>query len=157
MQRGEYSACLVAAERAAELAGANGDEHTRVLADVQRMNVLQTLGRVEDALQVAGQLFPLDEETEDLVTLLRAYRDLSYIHMLRGNLTEARSRMERAFPLVEKLGDPAQFAFTHGLRGWLSLLQGDWALLPRITIGPTEKEGRGDRCGPSALREREVG
>jgi len=124
---GEYSACLAAAERAAELAGASGDHHTRVLADVQRMNVLQTLGRVEDALGVAEQLFPLDEGTEDPVTLLRAYRDLAYIHMLRGNLTEARSCMERAFPLVEKLGDPAQFAFSHGLRGWLSLLQGDWA------------------------------
>lgn len=95
---GEYSACLAAAERA------SGDNHARVLADAQHLNVLQTLGRVEDALGVAEQVFPLDEGTEELSTLLRAHRDLAYIHMLRGDLAEARRCMERAFPLVEQLG-----------------------------------------------------
>lgn len=124
---GEYRGCLAVAERTAELAREIGDDRSGVLAHAQRMNVLQMLGRLNDALRVSEEVFPRAETALDADSLPRAYRDLSCIHALRGDVAAARTAIARALPLAQQLADPAQLALTYSLQSWPAIISGDWS------------------------------
>jgi tetratricopeptide (TPR) repeat protein len=123
---GQYGAALPASAQAAELARASGDDRTRVLADWNRVNILQLLGRLGEALRVGQEVLPLAEAVGDLECLVRAYLDLAYIHTLRGAIASGRSYIERALALATQMGDPGQHAFTLAFRGWFAGLSGTW-------------------------------
>jgi tetratricopeptide (TPR) repeat protein len=123
---GEYGASLATGERAAALARAAGDDRTRVWAEWSRVNALQMLGRLRDALRLGHEVLPLAEAVGDQDNLLRAHRDLAYIHALRGAVETGRRSIERALALSEQIGDSAEISFTLALRGWLAVVRGDW-------------------------------
>jgi tetratricopeptide (TPR) repeat protein len=127
---GQYGESLATSERAAELARAGGDDHTRLLAAVlaswNRANILLMRGRLGEALRLTEEALPLVEALGDLEGLLMAHRDLAYRHTLRGAVATGRGHIAAALTLAEQLGDPGQLALTLALCGWLALLGGDW-------------------------------
>jgi tetratricopeptide (TPR) repeat protein len=123
---GQYGAALPASERAVELARTSGDDRTQVLAAWNRVNLLQLLGRLGEALRVGQEVLPLVEAVGDLDGLLRAHVDLAWFHALQGALATSRAYIERAVALAEQMGDPGQLAFMLAFRGELALLSGEW-------------------------------
>ncbi|HKC75238.1 MAG TPA: hypothetical protein VKF37_13730, partial [Chloroflexota bacterium] len=123
---GEYGASLATSARAAALARTAGDDCTRVRAEWNRVNILQMLGRLEDALRLGQEALPLVEAVGDRDNLLRAHRDLAYLHTLRGAVETGRRSIERALAVAEQMGDPGELSFTLALRGWLAVLRGAW-------------------------------
>jgi tetratricopeptide (TPR) repeat protein len=123
---GQYGAALPASEKAAELARASGDDHTWVLAAWNRVNLLQLLGRLAEAVRVGQEVLRLVEAVGDLDGLLRAHFDLAWFHALQGTIASGRSHVERALALAEQMGDPGQLAFTWAGRGWFAVLSGEW-------------------------------
>ncbi|MGH2346453.1 MAG: tetratricopeptide repeat protein, partial [Chloroflexota bacterium] len=78
---GRYDASLKAGERAAALARARGDDRTVALAEENRINVLQMLGRLGDALRVGQAVLPLAERVGDLECLWRTHIDMAYTYV----------------------------------------------------------------------------
>jgi tetratricopeptide (TPR) repeat protein/transcriptional regulator with XRE-family HTH domain len=127
---GEYGASLPANEMAAALARADGDQRTQALADGQRINALQMLGRLGEALQLGETALPLAEAVGDLESMWRAHIDLAYIHALRGALESSRRHSTRALAVAEQMEEPGQLLFVHALRAWL------------VGVGGASTEGR---------------
>jgi transposase len=123
---GQYGAALPASEKAAALACAGGDDRTRVLAGWNRVNLLQVIGRLGDALRVGQEVLPLAEAVADLECLWRAHVDLAAMHVLRGAFDASRGFIERALALAEHMGDPGPISGTLTLRGWLAIVGGAW-------------------------------
>jgi tetratricopeptide (TPR) repeat protein len=124
---GRYGAALVAAERAAALARAGGDDLTLALAEESRVNHLQMLGRLDDALRVGREVLPLAERLGDLECLWRLQNDLAYTYVLRADFASARGAFDRALALAEQQGNPVQIAFGLAMRSWVAVLSGEWA------------------------------
>jgi tetratricopeptide (TPR) repeat protein len=124
---GRYGAALLAAERAAALARAGGDDLTLALAEESRVNHLQMLGRLDDALRVGREVLPLAERLGDLECLWRLHNDLAYTHVLRADFASARGAFDRALALAEQQGNPALIAFGLAMRSWVAVLSGEWA------------------------------
>jgi tetratricopeptide (TPR) repeat protein len=122
---GQYGEALAQCERAAMRANIEGDESTRLTADGQRLNLLQLMGRLGEALRLGAALLPVLDAYGDLDGLLRAQRDLAYIHVLRGAFATSRRHLVRALALAEQMADAAQHAFTLAFDGWTALLGGD--------------------------------
>jgi tetratricopeptide (TPR) repeat protein len=126
---GLYDASLVAGERAAALARAVGDDRTLALAEGHRINILQMLGRLEDALRVGKEAMPLAERVGDLTCLFGIYGDLAHIHDLQGAFSTSRHYLDLALARSEELENPTLVAYTLGRRGWSAVLSGDWTRL----------------------------
>jgi tetratricopeptide (TPR) repeat protein/transcriptional regulator with XRE-family HTH domain len=122
---GRYDASLAAGERAATLARARGDERTVALAEENRINVLQMLGRLGDALRVGRAVLPLAERVGDLECLWRTHIDMAYTYVLRADFASGRSAFDRALALAQQVGNPTRLAFTLALRSWIAVLSGD--------------------------------
>jgi tetratricopeptide (TPR) repeat protein/transcriptional regulator with XRE-family HTH domain len=122
---GSYEASLVAGERAAVLARAAGDERTLVRAAWNRANLLQMLGRLEEARQADEEVLPLAEALGDLECLVAVHRDLAFIHALRGAFVTSGRYLTRSLAVAEQMENPAQLSFTVAFHGWLALLTGD--------------------------------
>jgi tetratricopeptide (TPR) repeat protein len=123
---GQYDAALAACERAAALAQVAGDARTRMLADVQRVNLLQLLGRFGEALRVGQGVLPLTEEVADLGCVARVACCMGYIHALQGAFALSRRLLDQAVAAVAQMENPSRLAFGLATRGWLSVLEGDW-------------------------------
>jgi transposase/Tfp pilus assembly protein PilF len=123
---GQYNASLAASERAADVARAGGDDHTRVLAERDRANILAKLGRLGDALCLGQKVLPLIETMGDLDRLLVTHRDLAYIHALQGAFAPCQRHIDRALGLAGQMGEPGPIASTLAVRGWFALLRGEW-------------------------------
>ncbi len=124
---GRYDASLAAGERAAALARIGGDDRTVALAEENRINVLQMLGRLEEALRVGREVLPLAERVGDLECLWRTHIDMAYIYVLRADFAGGRSSFDQALILAEQVGNPARLSFTLALRSWIAVLIGDRA------------------------------
>jgi tetratricopeptide (TPR) repeat protein/transcriptional regulator with XRE-family HTH domain len=122
---GRYDASLVAGERAAALARAAGDDRTVALAEENRINVLQMLGRLEEALRVGREVLPLAERVGDLECLWRTHIDMAYTYVLRAEFASGRSSFDQALTLAEQVGNPARFSYTLAMRSWIAILIGD--------------------------------
>jgi tetratricopeptide (TPR) repeat protein len=122
----QYDESLVACERAVELARASGDDRTLVQARWQRANLLQMLGRLDEALQADCEVLAGAEALGDLECLVAVPRDMAYIHALQGAFAVGRHRIDQSVALAEQMGNPAQISFSLTIRAWLATLEGDW-------------------------------
>jgi tetratricopeptide (TPR) repeat protein len=122
---GQYEASLVAHEHAAALAHAS-DDRTRLRAAYNRVNILQMLGRLADALRVGQEALPLAEAVGDSECLLAVLRDVAYIHAVRGAFAASREYSARTPLVARQLGDPGQLTHALGQHGWIAFLSGDW-------------------------------
>lgn len=123
---GEYRASLLATEQAAEHAHGSGDDLLAALVDAQLINILQTDGRLEDALRIGTSVFPRIEGTNDLDALRRAYGDLACIHAFRGELEAARQCIPPALRAAERTGDPILLALPLSIGAWIDIVGGEW-------------------------------
>jgi tetratricopeptide (TPR) repeat protein len=123
---GEYETCLAASERAATLARAGGDDRIRAQAHFNCMNILQTLGRLGDALKMSQEVLPLAEAVGDRESLLWALIDRAYIHAQQGTFAASRHESECALPVARQMEDPGLIAYALAHRGWIISLGGDW-------------------------------
>jgi len=123
---GQYSRSLAATEQAVERARANGEDRAGALAEAQLMHILQTAGRVEDALRVSQAMFPAIEGVGDLDALRLAHSGLAYIRVLRGELDTARRHLDRARAICEQIGDPVSLSFPLTLGARVDSIDGNW-------------------------------
>lgn len=93
---GRYNESLAVGEQAAELARAVGDQHTLVQAVWNRANILQMLGRLDEAQRAAHEVFSLVEVVGDLRCLMGVPRDMAYIHALRGTFGAGLRSLDRS-------------------------------------------------------------
>jgi tetratricopeptide (TPR) repeat protein len=124
---GQYRELLEAAEQAATLARAVGDEQMLLVAQDRRGAALFVLGRLEEARQVlTTEVIPAASATGNLWLLIGALSNLGTVTDTLGEFFEGRAYQERAIALAERLGGQAQMVllmYDHGLNAF-SL--GDW-------------------------------
>ncbi len=123
---GQYDASLAAGDRAAALARADGDERTLAYAEAHRINLLQMLGRLGEALRVGQEMLPLAERVGDLICLVGAHSDVAYIHALQGAFASSRRSLDRALAWAEQAGNPGRLTYALAMRGWVAALSGEW-------------------------------
>jgi tetratricopeptide (TPR) repeat protein len=124
---GRYAESLAVVEWAADLARVAGDDRILAQAAWNRANLLQLLGRLEEALLVSKEVLPLFEASQDLPCLMATLRDLANIHALRGAFATSRYYIDHSLAVGEQLGNPVNLSFTLAIRSWLSVLGGDWS------------------------------
>jgi len=147
---GQYDASLVASERAAALARAHGDDRTLAFSEAHRLNLLQMLGRLTEALRVGQEALPLAERVGDLTCLVGAHCDVAYIHALQGAFASSRCSLDRALAWAEQEGSPARLAFTLGMRSWIAVLSGAWTSARADLDQAASVSGQTDRSWFSA-------
>jgi len=123
---GRYDEALSASERASALARAGGGQPERARADGLRLDLLDLMGRLGDALALGREVLPLAEAADDPDMLLRLHRNLAYVHARRGDLAASRARLARALEVATRLGDPAQWAYTLALGARVAVVSGNW-------------------------------
>ncbi|HEY7848475.1 MAG TPA: tetratricopeptide repeat protein, partial [Ktedonobacterales bacterium] len=123
---GRYEAALAPAERAAELATAEGDEILLTQAELRRGQLLLMLGRLEEGARVLEGALPLAERAGDLRSLRLALNSIGWVHETWGDFARDQGYTERAFAVAERLGDPTVSAFMWSNRGGPAFNLGDW-------------------------------
>jgi tetratricopeptide (TPR) repeat protein/transcriptional regulator with XRE-family HTH domain len=124
---GQYSEQLAAAERAATLARASGDDYILTTAQERRASALLALGRLEETCRaLTDEVIPASETTGNLWTLITAYDNLAGAYELLGDYQQARASLEQAIALDERLGDPAEMAYLLSGRGLNAFALGEW-------------------------------
>jgi len=123
---GRYDEALSASERACALARGGGGQPERARADGLRLDLLDLMGRLGDALALGREVLPLAEAADDPDMLLRLHRNLAYVHARRGDLAASRAHLARALEVATRLGDPAQWAYTLALGARVAVVSGDW-------------------------------
>jgi tetratricopeptide (TPR) repeat protein/transcriptional regulator with XRE-family HTH domain len=124
---GQYSEQLAAAEQAATLARAIGDDYILTTAQERRASALLALGRLEETCRVlSGEVIPASEAVGNLWTLITAHDNLAGAYELLGDYRQARACLEQAIALDERLGDPAEMAYLLYARGLNAFALGQW-------------------------------
>jgi len=123
---GRYGEQLAAAERAAALARALGDDALLAAAQNRRGVALLNVGRVEEARRALEVAAAAAEATGDLDSLLRALNNSATVYLYSGAFETSMGLAERALGLAERLGDPAQVAFMAGNCGFMAHYLGHW-------------------------------
>src|SRR6266566_3570177 len=122
---GQYSEQLAAAEQAATLARASGDDYILTTAQERRAAALLALGRLEETCRaLTKEVIPASEASGNLWTLITAHDNLAGAYEFLGDYQQARASLEQAIALDERLGDPAEMVYLlYGL-GLLCLAEG---------------------------------
>jgi predicted ATPase/transcriptional regulator with XRE-family HTH domain len=123
---GRYREQLAAAERAASLARAAGDEALLAQAEQWRSTALLALGRADEALPVLQEVIPKAEAAGDLSSHTHALNHVALAYIQQGQFETGRAYIERALALAERRGDPAQIAFMAYNRGMIAVYTGEW-------------------------------
>jgi len=124
---GQYSEQAAAAEQAATLARAIGDDSLLTTALERRASALLTLGRLEETCrELTDEVIPASEATGNLWTLITALDNLAGAYELLGDYQQARASLEQAIALDERLGDPAEMAYLLYGRGLNAFALGEW-------------------------------
>jgi class 3 adenylate cyclase/tetratricopeptide (TPR) repeat protein len=123
---GRYEEMLTAAERAAEIAGAIGDERLLGIAVERRGVALDFLGRIDEGMLVLQEAIPLLERVGDLSGLRAALGNLGQAYRRSGRLDEAKRSTERALAVAERVGNPAVVGFSLSNLGEILLSLGGW-------------------------------
>jgi tetratricopeptide (TPR) repeat protein/transcriptional regulator with XRE-family HTH domain len=124
---GQYSEQLVAAEQAATLARASGDDYILTTAQERRAAALLALGRLEETCRVlTNEVIPASEATGNLWTLITAHDNLAGAYEFLGDYQQARASLEQAIALDERLGDPAEMAYLLYGCGLNAFALGEW-------------------------------
>jgi tetratricopeptide (TPR) repeat protein/transcriptional regulator with XRE-family HTH domain len=123
----QYSEQLVAAEHAARLARASGDDYILTTAQERRASALLALGRLEETCRaLTEEVIPAGEATGNLWTLITAHDNLAGAYDYLGDYQQARASLEQAIALDERLGDPAAMAYLLYSRGLNAFALGEW-------------------------------
>ncbi len=123
---GRYEEQRAAAERAAALARAVGDDRVRADAEQRRGLALLMLGRDEEALGVFAEVVPLAEAVGDLNSLCLALNNVASIYNAKGEFATSRPYLERALAVAERRGDPAQIVLVTDNLGLIDFFTGEW-------------------------------
>ncbi len=124
---GQYSEQVAAAEQAATLARAIGDEYILTTALERRAAALLALGRLEETCQtLIEEVIPASEAAGNLWTLILAYHVLAGAYEFLGDFHQARTSLQQAIVLDERLGDPAEMAYLLYGRGLNAFALGEW-------------------------------
>ncbi len=124
---GQYSEQLAAAEQAATLARASGDDYILTTAQERRAAALLALGRLEETCRaLTKEVIPASEATGNLWTLITAHDNLAGAYEFLGDYQQARASLEQAIALDERLGDPAEMAYLLYGRGLNAFALGEW-------------------------------
>jgi tetratricopeptide (TPR) repeat protein len=124
---GQYSEQLAAAEQAAMLARASGDDYILTTAQERRAAALLALGRLEETCRaLTDEVIPASEATGNLWTLITAHDNLAVAYQFLGDYHQARASLEQAISLDERLGDPAEMAYLLYGRGLNAFAIGEW-------------------------------
>ncbi|HEX9135176.1 MAG TPA: AAA family ATPase [Ktedonobacteraceae bacterium] len=124
---GRYSEQVAAAEQAAALARAIGDDSLLTTAQERRAAALLVMGRLEETCRaLTGEVIPASEATGNLWTLITALDNLAGAYEYLGDYQLARASLQRAIALAERLGDPAVLAYLLYGRGLNAFALGEW-------------------------------
>src|SRR5258708_6892071 len=124
---GQYSEQLAAAEQAAMLARASGDDYILTTAQERRASALLALGRLEETCRaLTDEVIPASKATGNLWTLITAFDNLAGAYEYLGDYQQARASLEQAIALDERLGDPAAMAYLLYDRGLNAFAIGEW-------------------------------
>jgi tetratricopeptide (TPR) repeat protein len=109
---GQYNEQHAAAEQAASLARALGDDARLTTALEQRAQALLLLGRLEEACRaLTEEVIPEAEATGNLWTLMTTLYDLVRAYDYLGDYQRARAYLQQAIVLAERVGDPVALAY----------------------------------------------
>ncbi|HEX8036259.1 MAG TPA: AAA family ATPase [Ktedonobacterales bacterium] len=123
---GRYREQLAAAEEAASLARALGNEMLLTQAEQWRSTALLTLGRPEDALPALEEVIPVSKALGDLSSHLNALNHAAQAHIQRGDFATSQSYIDRALATAKVRKDVVQIAFLTCSRGTLDFHMGNW-------------------------------
>ena len=124
---GQYSEQLAAAEQAATLARAIGDEYILTTAQERRAAALLALGQLEETCRtLIEEVIPAGEATGNLWTLITAHDNVAGAYEFLGDYHQARTSWQQAIALDERLGDPAEMAYLLYGRGLNAFALGEW-------------------------------
>ena len=123
---GRYTEQLEAAERAAELARAVGDERLLIMAEGRRGVALQLLGRDAEGFQVQEEIIQLAESVGDLDSLFHALNNAAVAYQFRGDFPRWTLYQTRSFEAAQRLGGPRGIAFGLARVSVLGYHLGDW-------------------------------
>ncbi|HEX6508366.1 MAG TPA: AAA family ATPase, partial [Chloroflexota bacterium] len=124
---GRHTEELAAAERAVELARAEGDDTVLGVAEARRGAALMTVGRREQARESLETAVALAEAAGIYGTVSVALENLGEIARDGGDYRQAQHDYERALELAEQTGVPGRIAWTLTKLGRIRLLEGEWA------------------------------
>jgi tetratricopeptide (TPR) repeat protein len=123
-----FSEEVAAAEAAAAVARALGDDRLLGAAQGARGSALETMGRIAEGLQALQEALRLAESSgalgspSDIDMLIHAANAMGYSGQFTGGLRYC----ERAVSAAERLGDPRYMAWTLSIRGAGRRNDGDW-------------------------------
>jgi tetratricopeptide (TPR) repeat protein/transcriptional regulator with XRE-family HTH domain len=124
---GQYSEQLAAAEQAATLARALGDEYILTTALERWAGALLALGRLEETCRtLTEEVIPVGEATGNLWTVITALDHLARAYEYLGDYQQARASLEQAIALAERLSDPVALAYLLYERGLNAFALGEW-------------------------------
>jgi tetratricopeptide (TPR) repeat protein/transcriptional regulator with XRE-family HTH domain len=118
---------LAACERAAEIARANDDKHILAEAEFARGNtLLAAMGKVDEARQILVTIIPLLEASGDLRRFCSTCNVIADAYMRSGEFAVAHEWVDRALEVTQRIGVPAQLAWTYCTHGDVAYYAGDW-------------------------------
>jgi tetratricopeptide (TPR) repeat protein/transcriptional regulator with XRE-family HTH domain len=124
---GQYREQLEAAEQAATLARAVGDEPMLLVAQDRRCAALYMLGQLEEARAVlTTEVLPAASDAGQLGLLLDALTNLSAVYYSSGEYLQAQVSQERALELAERIGGHTHLAHLTFWHGLTAFYLGEW-------------------------------
>ncbi len=123
---GRYEQQRTAAQRAAHLARAAGDEQLLAQAEQLRGRALLMLGPLDEGLRVMQDAVRLAEARDDLSNLCLALCMASLGYWMQGQFDKERECVERAVEVARRVGDPAQLALAVSGVGMVAWYRGEW-------------------------------
>jgi tetratricopeptide (TPR) repeat protein len=124
---GQYSEQLGAAEQAATLARALGDDALLTTAQERRAAALLMVGQMEETCQtLTEEVIPAGEATGELWTVITALSNLARAYEYVGDFQQAYARRQQAIELAERLGDLEALAHLLSGRGLNAFALGEW-------------------------------
>jgi len=125
---GRYEEMLTAAEQAADIAKALGDQRLVAWSLERRGTALIFLGRAAESRPILDEAVMRLERVGDLLRLQTALINLGEAHRVTGNLEEARHYNERALVVCERIGNPVFVAQSLVNLGEILLTVGHWKM-----------------------------
>jgi len=127
MGSGQYSEQIAAAEQAATLARALGDDALLTAAQERRAAALLMVGRLEETCRtLTEEVIPVGEASGELWTVITALSNLARAYEFVGDYQQARARRQQAIALAERLGDLEALAHLLSGRGLNAFALGEW-------------------------------
>ena len=113
-------------ERALELAEAGDDASEAAECCFSLARAYYWSAEIERSQAVSSRMVEFIERSQQPYQLCNALPWIALLHASRGEWEEAKGALERARPLVERLGSSFPLAFLHQIRGFLAYQQEEY-------------------------------